>query len=212
MFLKSFSLSLVLFSLLLTSSFADTVQVRTNEPESKYLGMKIDLKGRDFVDRFPVAPEKFVVINKNLTDVRIKQDKVNHLNKFYALVPYAIHIKGATPSDLKFLYVQCPITRETYVDRSPPPREEMVNGKLQTVLHTDYEVLSKKILDSGSYSFLSSPDYQVSQLSEYFPMVGTVDQLIFIEAMCLNIEVAHAEYKWAETFRRVMLGKFGISE
>lgn len=212
MLLKLSFLSFVLFSLLLKPSFAETVQVRTNEPDSKYLGMKIDLEGRDFVDRFPVAPGKFIVVDKKLTDVRIKQDKVTRLNKFYALVPYSIHMKGSKPSDLKFLYVQCPVTRETYVDRSPPPKEEMVNGKLRTVIHTDYEVLSKEFLDSGSYSFLSSPDYKVSQLSKDFPMEGTVDQFIFIEAMCLKIAIAHAEYQWDETFRRVMLGKFGISE
>lgn len=212
MFLKSFVSTSLLLLLLLRPSFAEMVQVRSNEPESKYLGVKVDLKGRDFVDKFPVAPGKFILINKDLTDVRIKKDKVSGLHKFYALVPYRVQAKGADPSDLKFLYVQCPVTRETYIDRSPPPKEEMVDGEMRTVLRTDYEVLTTELLDSGSYSFLSSPEYPISKLSKDFPMVGKVDQFILIEAMCLTIEVAHAQYKWDETFRRVMLEKFGILE
>lgn len=206
------ALTFLLFFLLVRSSFADSVQVRTNEPDSTYLGMKIDLKGRDFVNSFPVAPGKFILIHKDLTDVRVIQDKASHLNKFYALVPYTVHMKDAKPSDLKFLYVQCPVTRETYIDRSPPPKEEMVNGGLRTVLHTDYEVLSKELLDPGSYLFLSSPEYNISQLSKDFPMVGKVDQFILIEAMCLKIELAYTQYKWDRNFRRVTLEKFGILE
>lgn len=212
MFLQSFASISLLFLLFLRPSFAETVQVRTNEPESKYLGVKVDLKGRDFVDKFPVAPGKFILINKDLVDVRIKKDKVNGLRKFYAFVPYRVQTKGANLSDLKFLYVQCPVTRETYIDRSPPPKEEMIDGEMRTVLRTDYEILTTELLDSGSYSFLSSPEYPISQLSKDFPMVGKVDQFILIEAMCVKIEVAHAQYKWDETFRRIMLAKFGISE
>lgn len=212
MFLKLFVSTTLLFLLYLRPSFAEVVQVRTNEPESKYLGFKVDLKGRDFVDKFPVAPGKFVLIDKGLADVRIKKDKESGLHKFYALVPYRVRINGANPSDLKFLYVQCPVTRETYIDRSPPPKEEVIDGEVRTVFPIDYEVLATELLDPGSYSFLSSPEYPISQFSQDFPMTGRVDQFIPIEAMCVKIEVAHAQYQWDETFRRIMLAKFGISE
>lgn len=112
--------------------------------------------------------------------------------------------------------MKCPVTRETYIDRSVF-KDEMIDGVMYSAMRVDQEVLSKKFLSLGSYSFLSSPDDVVPLLSSNFPMVGkfgklTPIELIPIEAMCLKIEVAHAEYQWNESFRKITLKKFGILE
>ena len=216
MFIKSFTLSFPLLLWIATPCFAETVEVRTNEPSSQYLGMKIDLVGRAFVDSFSVAPGKSLFISKSLTDVRIKKDNVDGLNKFHALVAYSLHSGNAKPSEPRFLYVKCPVTRETYIDRSVF-KDEMIDGVMYSAMRVDQEVLSKKFLSLGSYSFLSSPDDVVPLLSSNFPMVGkfgklTPIELIPIEAMCLKIEVAHAEYQWNESFRKITLKKFCILE
>lgn len=104
MFIKSFTLSFPLLLWIATPCFAETVEVRTNEPSSQYLGMKIDLVGRAFVDSFSVAPGKSLFISKSLTDVRIKKDNVDGLNKFHALVAYSLHSGNAKPSEPRFLY------------------------------------------------------------------------------------------------------------
>lgn len=217
MITKSFSLLLSLFLFLSTSCFAETVEVRTSEPLSQYLGVKIALEGRKFVDSFPVASGKSIFVYDKLTDVRIKKDKVDGLNKFSALIGYSLHSNAAKPSDVRFLYVQCPVTRETYIDRSPPPKEEMLDGEMRLVYQIKHEILNEEFLSLGSYSFLSSPDDVVPQLSNNFPMVGKFGQLtpielIPIEAMCAQIQLVYAEYRWSETFRKVTLKKFGISE
>lgn len=212
MFMKSFALSLSLFLLLSTSCLAEVVKVRTDEPASKHLGMKIDIAGRNFVDSFPVASDKFLSIDKNLTDVRIRKGKVGGLNKFSALVAYRLHVKNAEPSATRFLYVQCPVTRETYIDRSPPPKEIMINGEMRWSLPIDHKVLNKEFLYLGSYSFLSSPEDRVPRLSKDFPMAGKVNEFILIEAMCLDIRVVYSEYNWAESFRFMSLKNHGISE
>lgn len=195
-----------------TLCFAEDIQVDINEPEDKDIGMKIDMLGRDFTEKIIIDKSNFLLINKELTDIRIKKDNKNGLNKFSALVAYNLYAKNSKPSDNRFLYVQCPITRKTYVDQSPPPKEKMIGGEMRLVYEIDHEVLSEEFLDSGSYSFLSSSDDKVPQLSNTFPMVGKVNQLIDIEAMCLDIQLAYDNYLWAEIFRDITLKKFGILE
>lgn len=214
--MKFFILSFSLFLWVVTPCSAAIVETRTNEPSSQYIGMKIDLAGRAFVDSFPVASGKSLFISKSLTDVRIKKDKVDGLNKFHALVSYSLHSGNGKPSAPRFLYVKCPVTRETYIDKSVF-EDTMINGVMRSAMRVDEKVLDKKFLSLGSYSFLSSPDDVVPRLSNNFPMVGnfgklTPIELIPIEAMCLKIEVAHAEYKWNESLREITLKKFGILE
>lgn len=203
-------LSLVLF--MSVSSFADTVEVRTDEPESQYLGMKIDLQGRDFLKKMAVDKNSFLLIDQQFTDVRVKKDTKNSLNKFYALIGYNLYVNNSKQSPTRFLYVQCPVTRETYVDRSSPFRDEMIDGEILSVQRVNIDVSKKEFLDLGSYSFLSSPKDKVPLLSKNFPMVGKVSQHPDIEYMCLQIQVAYAGYEWSETFRRITLESFGIFE
>jgi hypothetical protein len=217
MFMKFSVLPFSLLLLAVTPCFAETVQVRTSEPSSQYLGVKIDLEGRNFVDSFPVAPDKSIFIYDKLTDIRIKKDKVDGLNKFYGLIGYSLHSSNAKPSDTRYLYLQCPVTRETYIDRSPPPKKEMLNGKMSLVYPIKHDVVNKEFLSLGHYSFLSSSDEVVPQLSKNFPMAGkfglrTPIDLFHLDLMCAQIEGAYAEYRWSETFRDVTLKKFGISE
>lgn len=218
MFIKFFALPFPLLLFLSMSCLAETPKVRSSEPESQYLGMNIDVVGRDFVDSFSVAPGKFLLIDKALSDVRIKKDEANGLNKFYALVAYNLRVNNAKPSATRFLYLQCPVTRITYLDRSPPPKKEMIDGEMRLVYSINHEVLSKEFLDSGSYSFLSSPTDKVPQLSKEFPMSGKLSQitppleLLPLEAMCAKIQLTYAEYLWSETFRKITLKKFGILE
>ena len=214
--MKFLIISLTSLMFVSTLCFAEDTQVRTTEPESKYLGMKIDLVGHNFVDSFSVAPNKSLSIYKNLTDVRVKKDKVDGLNKFYALVAYSLDTDKATLLGPRFLSVQCPVTRETYLDRSVF-RDEMIDGVMVSAMRIDQEVLSKTFLSLGSYSFLSSPDNLEPKLSNNFPMRGKFGQLtplelIPIELMCVQIQGVYAEYGWSETFRSVTLKKFGISE
>lgn len=215
MFIKFFALPFSLLVFIATSCLAEVVEVKTNEPSSEYVGMRISLQGRDFVERIPLGPNKFISINKDLTDVRILKDKVTGLNKFSALVAYNIHLGKAKPSFTRYLYVQCPVTRETYIDRTPPPTEEFIDGEKVMVFYTDKinrKVLREEVLYSGSYSFLSSSEHPVARLSNDFPMVGKVRQFLPVEAMCLKIQVAHAEDQWSKAFRNLTLKKYGISE
>lgn len=216
--MKLLALSLSLFLFLLTPCFAQGVQVSTNEPRSEHLGMTIDLSGRDFVDDVLVAPGKSIFVNKRFTDVRIKKDRVTGFNKFYALVAYNLHVTNAKPSAMRFLYLQCPVTRTTYIDRSPPFTKQMINGEMRLASFVIHEELSKEFLDPGSYEFLSSTEDIVPPFSKTFPMSGKMNQtyppleLIALEAMCAKIQLAYAQYSWSETFRKVTLKKFGISE
>lgn len=214
-FLVIFLTSLLFVSM---SCFAEVVKitaadkVRTNEPDDTYLGMKIDLQGQDFVERITVNRGKFLLVDQSLTDVRIKKDKTNGLNKFYALVAYNLYVNNSKQSPTRFLYVQCPVTRTTYLDRSPHYREDIIDGVDLPVKRVNMDNFKTEVLDSGSYSFLSSPEDKVPLLSNNFPMAGKVSQHFDIEIMCLKIQLTHAEYQWAETFRQITLEKFGISE
>lgn len=217
MFIKFFVLPFSLLLLAVTPCFAETVEVRTSEPSSQYLGLNIALEGRNFVDSFPVAPDKSIFIYDKLTDVRIKKDTVDGLNKFYALIAYSLHSSNAKPSATRFLYMQCPVTRETYIDRSPPPKKQMLDGEMRLVYSIKHDVLKEEFLSLGYYSFLSSSDDVVPQLSKNFPMAGKFGQrtpidLLHLELMCSQIQGAYAEYKWSESFRDITLKKFGISE
>ena len=212
MFTKSITLLLSLVLLISTSCFADTVQVSTNEPESQYIDTKIDLLGRDFVERITIDRDNFLLVNQDLTDVRVKKDKKNGINKFYALVAYNLYVNNSKQSDIRFLYVQCPVTRSTYIDRSLPGRKQMINGEMRLVYDVNHDILKKDFLDLGSYSFLSSTEDKVSMLSNNFPMAGKVSQNYDIEVMCHHIISAHNAYLWSEVFRRITLKKFGISE
>ena len=218
MFIKFFALPSLLSLLLLTPCFAQGVQVRTNEPKSEHLGMAIDLAGQDFGVNFPVAPDKFISVNKRFSDVRVQKDKATGFNKFSALVAYNLHVTNAKPSAMRFLYLQCPVTRTTYIDRTPPFTEQMINGKLQMATSVIHDELSKEFLDPGSYEFLSSTEDKVPPFSRKFPMSGKMNQtnapveLIVLEAMCLKFELTYAQYSWSETFRKITLEKFGISE
>ena len=218
MFIKFLALPLSLFLLLLNPCFAQGVQVSTNEPKSKHLGMTIDLAGRDFVGDFPIVPGKSIFVDKDFTDVRIKKDTATGFNKFYALVAYNLHVTNAKPSAMRFLYLQCPVTRTTYIDRSPPFTKQMINGEMRLASSVIHEELSKEFLDAGSYAFLSSAENKVPPFSKTFPMSGKMNQtnapleLIALEAMCLKFQLAYAEYSWSETFRKITLKDFGISE
>lgn len=212
---KSLSLSFLLVLFTSAPSFAEVVEVSTDEPLSEDVGMVIDLQGRDFVESIPIAPGRFISVDKGLTDVRVIKDKLTGFNKFYALVPYKLHVENARPSFTRFLYVQCPVIRKTYIDRSPPPKEKLIDGEMVTVFYADkinHKVLNKEFLDLGSYSFLSSPERPVPRLSNDFSMVGKVHQFLPIEAMCLDIRLAYSEYRWSKSYRAVILKNFGISE
>ena len=218
MFIKLFALPFSLFLLLLKPCFAQAIEVSTTEPDSQHLGMVIDLAGRDFVGDFPVAPGKSVFVNKEFTDVRIKKDEVTGFNKFYALVAYNLHVRNAKPSAMRFLYLQCPVTRTTYIDRTQPFTKKVINGEVRLATSVVHEDLSKEFLDPGSYAFLSSTEYKVLPFSKTFPMSGKMDQttapleLMALEAMCLKLQLVYAKYAWSEAFREITLGKFGISE
>lgn len=216
MFIKSFALFSPLFFLTAGSCFAENVEVRTDEPSSQYLGMKIDLAGHNFVDSFSVAPNKSLSIHKNLTDVRVKKDKVDGLTKFYALVAYSLDTDKATLLGPRFLSVQCPVIRETYLDNSVF-RDEMIDGVMVSAMRIDQEILSKTFLSLGTYSFLPSPDNVEPKLSNNFPMSGNFGQLtpielIPLELMCVQIQSVYVDYEWSEAVRNVTLKKFGISE
>lgn len=212
MFVKFFALPFSLFLLMVTSCFAETAEISTTEPLSRHLGMKIDLLGRDFIEKITIDKDKFLLVNKELTDVRIKKDTTNDLNKFSALVAYNLYVKNAKPSATRFLYVQCPVTRETYIDRSLPPSEVMIDGVMRLGFSVDHDVLKEEFLSLGSYLFLSSPDDKVPLVSNNFPMVGKVSQNLDIEVMCLQVLGAYDDYQWSEIFRKITLEKFDISE
>ena len=196
-----------------TLCFAEDIQISTNEPEDKDLGMKIDMSGRDFVERITVDKNKFLLVDQSFTDVRVIKDAKDNLNKFSALVSYSLYIDGVKNPPTSalftdFIYVKCPITRRTSIDRSEVIEERA--GSTRLSIKSD--ALKEELLYPGAYSFLSLPEKRVPALSKNFPMVGKVSQHFDIELMCTQIEIVYLRYTLAEANRGNILKRFGISE
>lgn len=185
---------------------AETVEVKTSEPLDTHLGMKIDLNGKKFVNRVTVDKDKFLLVDQTRTDVRISKDTKTNLNHFNALVYYNLYEHGLETSDTRFLYLQCPVVRETFASRIKPAEDKPNDGKSKSVYYTvDTETLKKEVVDPGFYKFLSLPDDNVPKLSNNFPMSGTVSEHFDMEIMCLQIRLIYAYYSIAEAHRRAVL-------
>lgn len=202
------------FSILMlvsTVCFADVAEVSTNEPDDSHLGMKIDLSGKEFVTRVTVNKDTFLLVDPKQTDIRVVKDAQTKLNHFNALVAYNLYEHGLKKSATRFVYLQCPIVRKTFVDRSKPFEYEVLNGKKVPVSYkVDIDNLKEEFVSPGFYKFLSLPNDRVSKLSNDFPMAGKVREHFDLELMCVQAELIYARYGLAEVHRRIVLEKFGL--
>lgn len=194
-----------------TVCFADVVEVRTNEPDDAHLGMNIDLTGKEFAKRITVDKDRFLLVDLKWTDIRVVKDAQTKLNHFNALVAYNLYEHGLKKSATRFVYLQCPIVRETFVDRSKPLEYEVLDGKKLPVSYlVDIDTLKEEFISPGFYKFLSLPNDRVSKLSNNFPMEGKVREHFDLELMCVQTELIYAKYGLAEANRHAVLKKFGL--
>lgn len=199
------------FSLLVsTACFADIVEVSTNEPDDSHLGMNIDLSGKEFIKRIAVDKDRFLLVDPKWTDIRVVKDAHTKLNHFNALVAYNLYEHGLKKSATRFIYLQCPIVRKTFVDRSKPFEYEGLDGKQVQGFTVAIDTLKEEFVSPGFYKFLSLPDDRVAKLSNNFPMAGKVREHVDLEHMCVKAEIIYAGYRLAEANRHVILRKFGL--
>lgn len=203
-----FTLSLAL--LVSSVCFADVVEVSTNEPDDAHLGMNIDLYGKEFVPRIAVDKRRFLLVDLEWTDIRVVKDAKTKLNHFNALVAYNLYENGLKKSDTRFIYLQCPIVRKTFVDRSEPFVYEGLDGKQVRGFTVAIDTLKEEFISPGFYKFLSLPDDRVAKLSNNFPMEGKVREHVDLKHMCVKAEIIYAEYRLAEANRHIVLRKFGL--
>lgn len=138
---KSLALPIFLASLASGSCFAETIQVRTNEPDDKHIGMIIDSHGGDFIKRITVDRDKVLLVDQSQTSIKIVKDVKTNLNHFNAFVAYNLQENGLKKYATRFLYVQCPITRRYSIDRSTPPKDKIVDGLLYSVSRLKIDTL-----------------------------------------------------------------------
>lgn len=190
-----------------TFCFAEIVEVHTSEPDDSHLGMKIDLHGREFVKRLTVDKNRYLLVNKGFTDIRISKDPKTKLNHFNALIAYNLYKQGLNTTDTRFLYLQCPIVRKTYVDRTKPITNysKIDSKKFSLSFEGDSITLKEELVDPGFYKFLSLPRDKVPKISTDFPMLGKVSEHYDMELMCANIQLIYAIYKLDESNRNIVL-------
>lgn len=192
--------------------FADVVKVSDNEPLSKHLGMLIDMRNMEFVQKTAVGSGKFLLVEPGLASAKLVRDPTTGLNHFNGLIGYNLFVNGVEESATRYLYFQCPITRDTYIDRSVP-YYEMVEGKKTHVgSSVELDTLKTEHLSQGYYRFLSSPKNKNSAFDAAFPMSGKVNEHPDIDSMCLQINIAYLEFSNAEFNRADILKRFGVSE
>lgn len=206
---SKFLLKFLPLSFLLTvSCFAEIVEVSTNEPDDTYLGMKIDMYGRDFLEKITVDNNRFLLINQLSTDVRVGKDPKTNLNHFNALIPYKISDKAPT----RYLYLQCPIVREFLIDRTRPviTLSKMDSKQSKVSFDGNTEIIKEELVDPGFYKFLVGPNDSPSKLSNNFPMTGKVSEHFDMKRMCAQIEITHAIYMLDESNRSIVLKRYGL--
>lgn len=193
--------------------FAQMIQVSTNEPQNIHLNMQLVMNGEDFIDRITVDQNKVLVVDKKQTDIRIKRDSKTGFNKFNALVAYNLHETNTKVSPTRFLYVQCPIVRTTYVTIPMKVIQKSENDKeVITYMPIDRSVLKTEIIDSGHYRFLSLSQDKLPRLSSDFNISGKVDEHFDIKTMCLYIDLMYLKFQVGEVGRHNTLKSFSIKE
>lgn len=212
MFVRLFLFSLPLAFLVSLPCFADIVEVRTDEPADAYLGMKIDLRGRDFTKRITVDKDTFLLIDQNDTDIRIAKDPNTKLNHFNALIPYNLYRQGLKTTSTRFLYLQCPIVRTTYVDSTKPiiTNATVDGNEFSVSFEGDRAILKEEFINVGFYKFLPLPNNSIPKLSINFPMEGKVSQHFDMVRMCEQTRIIYLMYRLDETNRSIVLEKYGL--
>lgn len=201
--------------ILMTSSticFAEKITINTNEPKTKYLGTKIDMQGKDFIDKIDLNENNYLKIFKPFTDVEIIRNNKKNVNEFSVIVAYNLYTDNRINSPWQFLYIQCPIEESTTLVHSEPIVEKDNGDQTYSVILPTSDVLKKKIISEGSYRFLFKERDKAIPLRNKFNMSGKVHGNHYLEMICLQINSAYLNYQASEIRRSNILKSYGIVE
>lgn len=200
---------LILFTFIVffstASCLAEVIQSKTNEPNNSLVGMRIDLDGKEFSPKVWVNDAKYLLINKADSDVKIKKDNKTNSNHYEALISYNLYSNGKKYVNPGYLYLQCPIKRRIYIDRS----KEIKPG----VIKVEIDTIREEIIDPGYYKFLydSNAKDTFEEIKKSNPTSGKpYDDYFNMEILCLQFELIAAKYEYLDAIRDVILNKSDI--
>lgn len=198
------------FLLFVVPSFAGVVQVSTNEPDARDVGMLLQLVPApgDTIDEIRVGSAKMLSVDLQGSSMKVSKDPATGLHYFDVLVDYFV----PSPTDARFrssyLRLQCPVVRTTYLDNS-----KIVDHGSMGVLHTvDHKVLNEEVLLRGIYEFLPLATVSTQVYLGGLPMKGEITQSTDLELLCSVAELTYLKLKWLTSNREIAFKKFGISE
>lgn len=209
---KKFLYYLVFAQLFISPTFADESLIRTNEPDAKYLNVRLSLDITDSMKKIHISNNSFIVLDNNLFDVVIKNNPAIGFRTFNILTSYDLYVSGKQVANDDFLYLKCPIIRTTYIDRSERLPDMMEYGRRYSVMKPDSEVLKEVALYPGYYSFLPLSNSTTILTGSKFKMKGAVNNQVDLTLLCANIGVAYEKYRYKEITRNIILNKFEIRE
>lgn len=198
------------FLLFVVPSFAGVVQVSTNEPDARDVGMLLQLAPvpEEPIDKIRVGSSQVLSVDLQGSSLKVNRDPATGLHYFDVLVDYFV----SSPTDARFrssyIRLQCPIVRKSYLDTS-----KSIDHGSEGVWHTvDHKVLNEEVLLPGIYEFLPLKDVATQVYIGDLPMKGEITQNTDLELLCLVANTTYLKLQWLKSNREIIFKQFGMSE
>lgn len=139
------------------------IKVRTEPQIEPFLGKKIDFSnGELFEDEvlYNIDLEgikRRIVLNRDKMDVTFYTDPKDNFNKIKANIGFDLYVNDVKKKGEYNLNLHCPVTQDTYIEHQALFDEKVKDGQKISTYNLAFEVLERKVVDQGFYSFSFRP-------------------------------------------------------
>jgi len=188
---------------------AEKILTHTNAPDDRLLNQKITLDEKSLRKNIIINSEEYLALNANEIDIEIKKDSQKNINKFHILIGYDLYMHGKNELPSQTLYIQCPVTRKTYIDTSTVTEKRNIKGSEITTFTPSSKVLKKEILDAGFYALSTSPREKKPILNSTFNN-NEMSVEVQVNLICMNASIAYSKLAIKDHNRKITLREFEL--
>lgn len=198
------------FLLFVVPSFAGAVQVSTNEPDARDVGMLLQLAPvpEEPIDKIRVGSSQVLSVDLQGSSLKVNRDPATGLHYFDVLVDYFVPSRTDARFRSSYIRLQCPIVRKSYLNNSKP----IGHGSEEVWHAVDHKVLNEEVLLHGIYEFLPLKNVATQVYIGDLPMKGEITQNTDLELLCLVAESTYLKLQWLKSNREIIFKQFGMSE
>lgn len=127
-----------------------------------------------------------------------------------SIIWYDVYVNGKAELLNEAINVQCPIIQTKFIDISEVPTKKIVQGLEISSYSPKSKIISKEVLDPGSYSFSTSSD-EIKPIYHKNFNSNQMSVEVQVYLLCMQIHFAYFKQFLEERNRNITLKKFGLA-